>query len=105
MPGGSVCGQQAFKQENRMRVPPLVCWCLIENKKSMSKKGHNFEGKKMHFELSSLIIWIALWIVNTYSKFQENIFRNDRDITKCQKFCTTPTMTTPQGYSNTSGFL
>ena len=38
----------------------------------------------MHFELSASIVWIALWIVNTYSEFQVNIFSNNRDITKCQ---------------------
>ena len=42
----------------------------------------------MHFELSPLIVLIALWIVNTYSNFQENtyrcIFSNKRDIKKCQ---------------------
>ena len=38
----------------------------------------------MHFELSPLIVWIVLWIVNTYSEFQVNIFSNKRDITKCQ---------------------
>ena len=40
--------------------------------------------KLMHFELTPLIVWIALRIVNTYFKFQINIFSNDRDITKCQ---------------------
>ena len=60
---------------------------LIEDKKSKSKKTHNSE-KKMHFELSPLIVWIALWIVNTYSEFQVNIFSNNRDMTKCQRFCT-----------------
>ena len=29
----------------------------------------------MHFELSSLIVWIALLIVNTYSEFQVNHIR------------------------------
>ena len=41
---------------------------------------------------------------NTYSEFQINIFSNNRDITKCQSFCTTMTIKT-QGYSNTSGFF
>ena len=41
----------------------------------------------MHSELSPLIVWIAVWIVNTYSKFQVNIFSNNRDIAKCQRFC------------------
>ena len=34
----------------------------------------------MHFKLSPLIVWIDLWIVNTYSEFQVNIFSNNRDI-------------------------
>ena len=38
----------------------------------------------MHFELSPLIVWIALLIVNTFSEFQVNIFGNNGDITKCQ---------------------
>ena len=42
------------------------------------KKWHN--SQKMHFELSLLKLWIALWIVNTYSKFQVNTFSNNRDI-------------------------
>ena len=58
------------------------------SKKSKSKKGHNSENE-MHFELFSLIVWIALWIENTYSEFQVHIFSNNRDSTKCQSFCTT----------------
>ena len=58
------------------------------SKKCKSKKEHNSE-KEMHFELSTLIVWIALWIVNTYSKFQVNIFSNKRDISKCRGFCIT----------------
>ena len=50
----------------------------------------------MHFEFSPLILWIVLWIVNTYSEFQVNIFTNKRDITKCHSFCMTTTMTTPK---------
>ena len=38
--------------------------------------------EKLHFELSLLIVWIALWIVKTYSEFQVIIFSNNRDITK-----------------------
>ena len=38
--------------------------------------GH-FE-KQNAFKLSPLIVWIALWIVNKYSKFQINIFSNKR---------------------------
>ena len=41
----------------------------------------------MHFELSPLIVWIALWIEKIYSEFQVSIFSNNRDITKCQSFC------------------
>ena len=47
------------------------CWCqhsaagcLVEDKKFKWKKGHN-SVKYMHFELSPLIVWIALWMVNT----------------------------------------
>ena len=66
--------------------------CLIEDKKSKSKKGYMYIYDKMHFELSSLTLWIALWIVNTYSEFQVNIFNNKREITICQSFCMTTTM-------------
>ena len=40
--------------------------CLIEDEKKIYKwkNGHN-SVRKMHFELSPLIVWIALWIVNT----------------------------------------
>ena len=31
----------------------------------------------MKFELSPLLVWISLWIVNTHSEFQVNIFRNN----------------------------
>ena len=72
--------------------------CLIEDKKCKSRKGH--AGKKMHFELSPLDVWIALWIVNTYFV---NIVSNKREILQhvkvyacCQQ---------RQGHSNTSGFL
>ena len=30
----------------------------------------------MHFELSPMIVWIALWIVNAHSVQQVNIFSN-----------------------------
>ena len=55
----------------------------------------------MHFELSPLIVWIALWIVNINSKLQVNI-SNNRDIIPnvknfAQRQC--------QGHSNTSGLL
>ena len=39
----------------------------------------------MHFELSPLMVCIALWKVNTYSKFQVNILSNHRDY-KLSKF-------------------
>ena len=41
----------------------------------------------MHFELSPLIVWIALWIVDTFPEFQVNIFSNNRDITNVTVFC------------------
>ena len=31
-----------------------------------------------------LVVWIALWIVSTHSKFQVNVSSNNTDITKCQ---------------------
>ena len=40
----------------------------------------------MHSELSPLIVWTALWIVNTCSEFQVNLCSNNTDITKCQHF-------------------
>ena len=49
------------------------------------------DGLKMHFELSSVIVWIDFCTVNTYPEFQVNIFSNNRDITKCHSFCTTTT--------------
>ena len=48
----------------------------------------------MHFELSPLIVWIPVWIVNTYSKFQVKIFSNNRDI-KFQSFWMTKTTMIP----------
>ena len=64
--------------------------CLIEDKKSKSKKGHNCEKK---IEMSPLIVWIALRIVNTYSRVSSKYLHNKRDITKCQSFCTMTTTT------------
>ena len=49
---------------------------LHENSKS--KKEHNFV-KKIE-ELSTLLVWVPLLIVNNYSEFQVNIFSNNRDI-------------------------
>ena len=40
----------------------------------------------MHIEWSPFMLWIPFWIVNTYSKFQVNIFSNNTYITKCQVF-------------------
>ena len=48
------------EQKHQMRVPTLGCQVLQEDSKS--KKGHNSEKKK-HFEMSPLIVCIALWIV------------------------------------------
>ena len=48
----------------------------------------------MHFELSHLIVWIAPWIVNTYSEFQVDIVSNNRDITKRSNFSKTMTTMT-----------
>ena len=44
----------------------------------VKKRDIILKKKKMHFELSPLIVWIALWIVNTYSKFQVNTFTDKR---------------------------
>ena len=63
-----------------MWVQHSAMGCLTEDKKSKWKKGNNSE-KKMDFELSPLIAWIVLWIVNTCLEFQVNIFSNDKDIT------------------------
>ena len=49
---------------------------LHENSKS--KKGHNFVN--IIKALPPLLIWVSLLIVNKYSEFQVNIFRNNRDI-------------------------
>ena len=65
-----------INKSNECGCQRLAVVSLIEDKKSKMKKGHNSE--KMHFELSPLIVWIALWAVNTYSEFQENIFNNNR---------------------------
>ena len=74
-----------------MRVPRFGC--LIEDKKSKSKKGNNSEKKCIS---NCLPCKFALWIENTYSDFKGNIFSNNRDITKCQSFYTTTTKTTPR---------
>ena len=56
----------------------------------------------MPFELSPLIVWTALWIVNSYSEFQVNIFSNNRDITKCQRFDDAKAIEIPQVFSENS---
>ena len=66
------------------RYQRLAVGCLIEDKKSKSKK--DIILKMNHFELSPLIVRIALWKVNTYLQFQVNTFSNNRDIAKCQSF-------------------
>ena len=67
---------------------PMLGWWKI---KSLVKKGTQLWKKNKHFELSPSIVYIALWIVNTYFMFPVYIFSNNRDITKCQSFCTTTT--------------
>ena len=54
----------------------------------------------MHFELSPLIVWIALWIVNTYTEFQVNIFSITEILQNVEVFV----QQWQQGYRNTSGF-
>ena len=66
-----------------MWVPTLGRGVLDEDKK--------LELKKEQFELSHLIVWIALWIVNTCSEFQENIFSNNKRYYKMSKFLYTAT--------------
>ena len=59
----------------------------------------------MHFMLSPLIAWTALWIVETHSEFQENIFNNNnKDITNV-KVSARRRRRPPQGYGTTSAFL
>ena len=36
--------------------------------------------------LPPLLVWVPFLIVNNYSEFKVNIFSNNRDIKKCQKF-------------------
>ena len=79
------CMQAEEKQNNSITCSckRSAVGCLIEDKKYNLKTGHN-SGKKIFFEWSPLLVWTAVWTVNTYSEFQVNIFRNDRNITKCQ---------------------
>ena len=63
----------------------------------MSKKGHNYVIQNLRVTFP--LVWVPLLIVNNLSEFQVNIFSNDRDIRKCQSFCSmtpppTPTRTT-----------
>ena len=62
-----------------------------ENENSKSKKGQNCVKNE---GLPPLLVWVSLLIVNNYSEFQVAIFSNNRDIWKCQSFCTTPPTTT-----------
>ena len=76
--------------------------CLIVIKKvKVNKKGIILT--KMHSELSPLIVYVALLIVNIYSKFQVYMFRNGREMTKC--YCFARQQLRRQGYCNTSDFL
>ena len=58
----------------------------LENSKS--KKGHNFV--KTMEDYLPYWNWFPFLIMSNYSEFQVNIFSNNRDITKCQSFRTTP---------------
>ena len=70
------------------------CFCM----KILSRKRGITLSKKIE-GLPPLLVWVPLLIVNNYSEFQINIFSNNRDIWKCQSFCTTPPppTTTPPG--------
>ena len=77
-----------------MRVPTLGCSRI---QKILSRKRGITLSKKIG-GLPPLLVWVSLLIVNNYSEFQVNIFSNNRDIRKCQSFCTTtttPPTTTP----------
>ena len=56
---------------------------LHEN--SQSKKGHNFVKKNGRITFPTGMG--SPLIMNNYSEFQVNIFRNNRDIRKYQSFC------------------
>ena len=58
----------------------------VSHENSKSKKGHNFVNK--NGGLPPLLVWVPFLIVNNYSEFQVNILNNNRDIRKCQRFCT-----------------
>ena len=60
--------------------------------------------EKMHFKLSLFIVWIALWIVNTYSELQVNILSNNRDtVLQNGRVFVRRRLRQLQVYSNTSG--
>ena len=82
----TICPRSIDAGKNKSTACGFQRWavgCLIQDKKSKSKKEHT--SRKNAFQTSPLIVWTALWIVNTNSEFQVNIFSNNRDITKCQK--------------------
>ena len=56
----------------------LGCRCLIVEKNLSGKRS--IIRKKMHLQLSPLIVWIALVMVNTHAKFQANIFNNKMSV-------------------------
>ena len=94
------CKNQGLFGNELNKSTTCVCqlsnvWCLIEDKKSKLKKGHN-SGRKMHFEFPPLTVPIALQTMNTYFELRVNIFNNKRDLTKCHSFCIMKT-----GNSNT----
>ena len=57
-----------------------------------------------NMKLSLWLVWIALWIVNTYSEFQANIFSNNWDITNVKVFAQRNQQQF-QSFSNTLGSL
>ena len=85
----------------------LGCGVLDRGQKVLIEKGNNSE-KKGHFELSPLIVRIALWILNTYSKLQvmsliiAEILKNVK-VFACglQCGCHRRQQQQRQGYSNT----
>ena len=57
---------------------------------TISSPGALGSGELKIGGLPTLLVWVPLLIVKNYSEFQVNIFSNNRDIRKCQKFRTTP---------------
>ena len=68
----SLCRQTDGQTDGRTDNGKTIC----------PSRSFDTRGIKMHFELSPLIVRIALWIVNTYSKFQVNIISNNKMSTK-----------------------